>query len=151
MDKTKFVVNPHLDSEGFLMADARCRGCGPDEMCPRSGHCERYDSPLRDPGFQYRDSGPVEQKFVWLVDTSNVISDTQLQAYRAEVAEINEQRYTAFSLAAEMGVDLPLSHSNPKGWDEVDGVQLPPINWADYTDDELQYQFEQWQKAGRTR
>jgi len=47
MDKTKFVVNPHLDSEGYVILDAPCRGCGPDEMCPRSGHCERYDSPLR--------------------------------------------------------------------------------------------------------
>jgi hypothetical protein len=47
MDKTKFTVNPHLDSEGFVMEDARCRGCGPDEPCPRSGHCERYSSPLR--------------------------------------------------------------------------------------------------------
>lgn len=47
MDKTKFTANPQLDSEGFTMADARCRGCEPHEMCPRSGHCERYDSPQR--------------------------------------------------------------------------------------------------------
>lgn len=48
MDKTKFTRDPQLDSEGFTMNDARtCYGCTPSEMCPRSGHCERYDSPLR--------------------------------------------------------------------------------------------------------
>lgn len=47
MDKSKFTTNPHLDSEGFTMADARCHGCAPNEPCSRSGHCERYDSPLR--------------------------------------------------------------------------------------------------------
>jgi hypothetical protein len=24
-----------------------CLGCASDEMCPRSGHCEHYDSPVR--------------------------------------------------------------------------------------------------------
>ena len=47
MDKTRFTAGPNLDSEGFVMADARCHGCSPNEMCPRSGHCERYSSPLR--------------------------------------------------------------------------------------------------------
>ena len=47
MDKTKFTRDPQLDSEGFLDTAARCRGCAPGESCPRSGHCERYDSPLR--------------------------------------------------------------------------------------------------------
>jgi hypothetical protein len=99
--KAKFTVGPQHDSEGFTMSDAKCRGCAPDEMCPRSGHCERYDSPLR-----YHES-----------------------------------------IAAQMGIELPLSHSNPHGWQEVDGVQLPPITWADYSDDELEYQFQQWLHA----
>lgn len=47
MDKTKFTAQPQLDSEGFLDTTARCRGCAPEDQCPRSGHCERYDSPLR--------------------------------------------------------------------------------------------------------
>lgn len=47
MDKTKFTRDPQLDSEGFVDPAAACRGCEPDEPCPRSGHCERYNSPLR--------------------------------------------------------------------------------------------------------
>jgi hypothetical protein len=58
MDKTRFTDHPQLDSEGFTMADARCHGCAPSEMCPRSGYCERTYSPLRygampDPVDQY--------------------------------------------------------------------------------------------------
>lgn len=47
MDKSKFTRDPQLDSEGFVDHSASCRGCGPAEPCPRSGHCERYNSPLR--------------------------------------------------------------------------------------------------------
>lgn len=46
--KFKFTAHPQHDAEGFTVMDAKCRGCTPDEMCPRSGHCERYESPLRD-------------------------------------------------------------------------------------------------------
>ena len=38
--KYRFTATPHLDSEGFVMHDAKCFGCGPDEMCSRSGYCE---------------------------------------------------------------------------------------------------------------
>jgi hypothetical protein len=48
MDKSKFTRDPQLDSEGFTLPDARCHGCAPTEPCPRSGHCERYESPLRE-------------------------------------------------------------------------------------------------------
>ena len=43
MDKTKFLRDPQLDSEGFLDTAAPCRGCRPEDMCPRSGHCANYD------------------------------------------------------------------------------------------------------------
>jgi len=46
--KDKFTVNPQQDAEGFTMPDARCHGCAPADMCPRSGHCDRYMSPLRE-------------------------------------------------------------------------------------------------------
>jgi hypothetical protein len=59
MDKTKFVANPHLDSEGF----------------------------------------------------------TELQL-----------------------ANLP----NPKGWQEVDGVKLPAINWAERSDEEIEAAFQEW-------
>lgn len=45
--KDKFLRDPQLDAEGFTMMDAKCCGCAPTDMCPRSGHCERYMSPLR--------------------------------------------------------------------------------------------------------
>jgi hypothetical protein len=54
--KDRYTRDPQHDSEGFTLygqadactgMDAKCRGCRPDEMCPRSGHCERYMSPLR--------------------------------------------------------------------------------------------------------
>jgi hypothetical protein len=106
MDKTKFVVNPHLDSEGFLMADAHCRGCSPDEMCPRSGHCERYDSPLR---------FTVSEMYDRMVNT-------------------------------EIGKEVLARMSNPKGWQEVDGVKLPTITWAERTDEELEAAFQEWQQ-----
>ena len=48
MNKDKFTVNPQLDSEGFIELFAPCRGCRLGEPCPRSGHCERYNSPLRE-------------------------------------------------------------------------------------------------------
>lgn len=40
MDKSRFTANPQLDSEGFVMPDARCHGCAPDQQCSRSGTCE---------------------------------------------------------------------------------------------------------------
>lgn len=46
-NKHRFVVNPQHDSEGFTNYQAPCVGCGPTEPCWRSGHCERYNSPLR--------------------------------------------------------------------------------------------------------
>lgn len=46
-DKTKFTANPQLDSEGFMNSSASCLGCDGNEPCPRSGMCERYNSPLR--------------------------------------------------------------------------------------------------------
>jgi hypothetical protein len=68
MDKSKFTANPQLDSEGFILADAECWGCSPEEGCVRSGFCWRYNSPLR--------------------------------------------------------------VTNPPGWQDVDGVVLPPITWG---------------------
>lgn len=46
-DKTRFTRDPQLDSEGFVMADAKCLGCDGNEPCPRSGTCEHYNSPFR--------------------------------------------------------------------------------------------------------
>lgn len=46
--KDKFTANPQQDAEGFTVQDAKCVGCAPADMCPRSGHCERYMSPLRE-------------------------------------------------------------------------------------------------------
>ena len=48
-DKTRFTRDPQKDSEGFTDHAAKCVGCRPEDMCPRSGYCERYDSPLRNP------------------------------------------------------------------------------------------------------
>ena len=47
-DKTKFTAQPQKDSEGFTDYEARCLGCPNSAPCPRSGHCLRYNSPLRD-------------------------------------------------------------------------------------------------------
>lgn len=46
-NKHRFTATPQQDSEGFTDYQAVCVGCGPTEPCWRSGHCERYDSPLR--------------------------------------------------------------------------------------------------------
>jgi len=46
--KAKFTATPQHDAEGFTVQDAKCVGCAPADMCPRSGHCERYMSPIRE-------------------------------------------------------------------------------------------------------
>lgn len=87
MDKNKFTRDPHLDAEGFTVSDARCVGCGPHEMCPRSGHCERYDSPLRYMS-EWHDRGKVlmsiEQVREW-----NAHSDTLMTLANAHLDGIN--------------------------------------------------------------
>lgn len=63
--KDKFVTVPELDSEGFTDHAAKCRGCSPTDMCPRSGHCERYDSPLRDGVVVLSDHSAPDAYFGW--------------------------------------------------------------------------------------
>lgn len=46
-DKSKFTRDPQLDAEGFVDYKAECHGCHTRDACPRSGHCPRYNSPLR--------------------------------------------------------------------------------------------------------
>jgi hypothetical protein len=37
-----------------------------------------------------------------------------------------------------------LRAANPKGWQEVDGVKLPAINWAERSDEEVEAAFQEW-------
>lgn len=111
--KDKFTQDPQLDGEGFVVLDAPCRGCRPDESCPRSGHCERYDSPLRE---ATRSLGVS----AWLAERAKVPS---------QVAEglLMDTRCLGCMVTRPALLDYP----NPKGWDEVDGVKLPAVTWAD--------------------
>jgi len=121
-DRTKFFVNPQHDSEGFTMSDAKCVGCAPDEMCPRSGHCERYNSPLR----LAADYGPLEVRtMAWLMQGQQDKGDALRACYG--------------------GFEHPTGRSpNPPGWQELDGVKLPPITWAEVSDEELEQRFQAW-------
>lgn len=126
IDRTRFFVNPQHDSEGFTMPEAKCVGCAPEDMCPRSGHCERYDSPLR-----YMDYDgnvvPIEQGRVLLNKPDSEFEDLH--------ALFLGQREKGDALRA----------ANPEGWQEVDGVKLPSVHtWADYSDEALEGAFQAW-------
>lgn len=122
MFKTKFVAEPQLDAEGFVMLDAPCLGCGPADMCPRSGHCQRYQSPLRDvfgiaawmAGMQDK----PEEAVMILADVKCMQCEPPC---RLGCLPGQPKRHS--------GVCEP--EQNPPGWQEVGGVQLPPITWAE--------------------
>lgn len=110
MDKSKFTRDPQLDSEGFLdqyqMAYG-CHGCAPDEPCPRSGHCLRYDSPLR---------------YMVVSDLNEVVVEPRNLDYTNPHLNVGYRTVPA---------DL-VGFQNPKGWQEVDGVSLPSVwDWAE--------------------
>lgn len=104
--KDKFVSNPEQDAEGFTVLDAKCRGCTPDEMCPRSGHCDRYMSPLRE----------THGIAAWMIHDIDV-APVPIEVQRIAYAQTQEGRNMA-------------NEANPVGWREVDGVVLPPITWG---------------------
>lgn len=91
------------------------------------------------------------------VDRTDRITPEQLQAFEAEVGAVAKAQFEAYvettgkpspwlgrSHVARLGRPvLTVCHehdmhepcprcegANPKGWDEVDGVKLPPIKWG---------------------
>lgn len=100
--KDKFTATPQQDAEGFTVMDARCVGCAPTDMCPRSGHCERYMSPIREThGIAAHMVKPIRYDKAGFINST---VDAMMQQVR--------------------------SYKNPEGWREVDGVELPHITWG---------------------
>jgi hypothetical protein len=127
MDKTKFVVNPHLDSEGFVKY-------GPPhylgELTDNQREDQRINAMLADAG----------------------IATIEERAFLERHEELH-RRYTVSEMYDRMvntaiGKEVLARMSNPKGWQEVDGVKLPTITWAwvDRTDEELEAAFQEWQQ-----
>jgi hypothetical protein len=133
--KAKFTVGPQHDSEGFTMSDAKCAACvdyaTTERRCLAHSMCVCNTLPCSCKAVERADRAYDSPLRALMLD----------QRAKGDALRLHE------SIAAQLGIELPLSHSNPHGWQEVDGVQLPPITWADYSDDELEYQFQQWLHA----
>lgn len=133
--KFKFTAHPQHDAEGFTVMDAQCRGCTPDEMCPRSGHCERYMSPLRD---VYSIAAHMIHSLPWCDACQSYHSAAAPGCFITRHEELHRVFGKSPVLAAPYG--------NPKGWQEVDGVKLPPVDtWA--ADDEISHSSVEEKKA----
>lgn len=134
--KDKFSATPQHDSEGFTMMDARCVGCGPEDMCPRSGHCERYESPIREThGIPAWMISSLEERSDVPAEVKKVVGQYFFGGdYAADLAERRQMVQDAdYNLRqdAEVETAMRVAGVNPEGWQEVDGVLLPHIAWGE--------------------
>lgn len=138
--KNKFVHAPQHDSEGFTVMDAKCRGCEPADMCPRSGHCDRYMSPLRE----------AHGIPAWMVSDLNDRLAVAKSAFAEHTAEMADAKRLVDEADARQPSETDvlyreLTGRNTKGWDEVDGVNLPPVSvWAQLPDELIEAGFQAW-------
>lgn len=128
MDKTKFVVNPHLDSEGFVKY-------GPPHYLGELTDNQREDQRINAVLANAHIDGlsPVDVMYERMANTAigkEVLARRGfLNPHTGEVRQ------------------MPHLQLNPQGWQEVDGVKLPPINWAERSDEEVEAAFQEWQSA----
>ena len=134
IDRTRFTISPQLDSEGFAASydagnNSRCYGCTPDEMCPRSGSCEFYASPLR-----------VDHSVVYvdhtMMELANAHNDGLVLRRCPSVDELlsDHNKLDLHPYPADLRDYMQRHPENPEGWQEAEGVKLPPINWGTVAD-----------------
>lgn len=124
MDKSKFVVNPHLDSEGFVKY-------GPPHYLGELTDNQRED-----------------QRINALLANAHVDGLT-LEERNFVAAHENLHETLAWALANpqlryEGAITGRWTAPNPTGWQEADSVPLPPINWAERSDEEVEAAFQLW-------
>lgn len=136
MDKTKFTVNPQHDSEGFTDYTAPCCGCSTEDMCPRSGHCLRYDSPLRIPhgGSVHYQSAPSHDHLsntVYLRRHNDLDPSVPSWMGNEKAAPLDMSEYSTFD--GETG-----TYSDP---------QCAQCPWRDLDDDHLERIHKLWRES----
>lgn len=82
------------------------------------------------------------------------LKDRRARARAANEPGIKVHGYEQFNVAGDHLADMarcqgckpaPLGPPNPKGWDHVDGVKLPPVcTWADLSDEEIEASHRHW-------
>lgn len=160
-NKHKFTANPQQDSEGFTDYQAVCVGCGPNEPCWRSGHCERYDSPLRfiepvvltvdvaamvEAHEAARESNTLHledgrsmpycaQCKCWHFPSAGHAADIEVHAHElhtAHIAELDAWLRRGRSVDVATAPGLPIVElPNPAGWNEPGMQTIADYGWAE--------------------